>query len=104
MWEDFWELEFIWQYIIVYLSWIVVEIEKYDFGWYLYVNSYMFFVILLEYEFLAWWKLFFFFGVFMYLSWYFGYFECDQYLVVMGVNNDIVWAGVGEKFFWVIEL
>jgi beta-galactosidase len=102
--EDFREPEFIRQHTTAYLSWIAAEIEKYDSGSHLHVNSHMLFVTLPEYEFPAWRKLLSSFGASMHPSWHFGYFERDQYPVAMGANNDIIRAGAGEKPFWVTEL
>lgn len=102
--EDFREPEFIRQHTTAYLSWIAGEIEKYDPGRHLHVNSHMLFVTLPEYEFPAWRKLLSSFGASMHPSWHFGYFERDQYPVAMGANNDIIRAGAGEKPFWVTEL
>ncbi|WP_425421689.1 beta-galactosidase trimerization domain-containing protein [Phaeodactylibacter xiamenensis] len=102
--EDFREPEFIRQHTTAYLSWIAAEIEKYDSGRHLHVNSHMLFVTLPEYEFPAWRKLLSSFGASMHPSWHFGYFERDQYPVAMGANNDIIRAGAGEKPFWVTEL
>ncbi len=102
--EDFREPEFIRQHTTAYLSWIAGEIEKYDAGRHLHVNSHMLFVTLPEYEFPAWRKLLSSFEASMHPSWHFGYFERDQYPVAMGVNNDIIRAGAGDKPFWVTEL
>lgn len=104
MGEDFREPEFIRQHTTAYLSWIAGEIEKYDPGRHLHVNSHMLFVTLPEYEFPAWRKLLSSFGASMHPSWHFGYFERDQYPVAMGANNDIIRAGAGDKPFWVTEL
>ncbi len=102
--KSFEKQKFLVDYNTWYLSWLAIEIAKYDTAHEVHVNNHQIFENIAEYDFPAWRKFLTSLGASAHPSWHFGYFNRSQYTVAMSANCNIVRSGAGDLPYLVTEL
>jgi beta-galactosidase len=101
---DFAEERFLLVYNTWYLCWLAAEINKYDPGRYLHVNTHAIFRLVAEYDFPAWRDFLTSLGGSAHASWHFNYFTREQYAAAMAADCEIIRSGAGPLPWLMTEI